>query len=44
MSVNGDPDAEVPLFTAFSGPCGRVIGARFDPNFNDDSIPFRDSK
>ncbi|KAL8965084.1 MAG: hypothetical protein Q9183_004039 [Haloplaca sp. 2 TL-2023] len=39
VSVKGDPAAEKPLFTAFSGPCGQVIGARFDPDFERFSIP-----
>ncbi|KAL8835884.1 MAG: hypothetical protein Q9176_006657 [Flavoplaca citrina] len=35
VAVRGSPDAEVPLFTAFSGPCGNVFGSRFDSGFDE---------
>ncbi|KAL9630611.1 MAG: hypothetical protein Q9204_004633, partial [Flavoplaca sp. TL-2023a] len=35
VAVRGSPDAEVPLFTAFGGPCGNVFGSRFDSGFDD---------
>lgn len=38
VAVRGSPDAEVPKFTAFSGPCGNVFGSRIDPNFDEWSV------